>query len=319
MSDNENDIQNANETGDGTAIKVYPQRPLTISIKETPPQQMSARDFRPNRTGILASARDDALGTAPVQITEKTRIKIPTPEGDIGATVQDALNLGLLIKDANGVIREPSDSERAAMTTEEDRKVEERESEENKGKAPSGVPLDNATEQLIGNIMGSVEAAGYKSVNVVVELLAGGYPGEDAALKLPKALEEAAKMYNVDAADAWRDIRAAWDAFDIQAAQYITSLGEDPEAVFEYANRMMPSTKLNSGRLAHVFGGKLDVYAEMVKAYRSANVGRHEVENIKLPPGAKLRTSRDGKQFVEGLPSIGFPIPVQEARRRGLI
>jgi hypothetical protein len=288
-------------TENNGASDATPSAPLTgVVVEDRKPEavSVSAADLYPERTGILASVR--SKNGAPVaQISDECRITIKGPDGkQVVTSVAGALYAGLLVKDPTAPegYREPNDADRARAAEQ----AAAKEAEENKDKAPSGVPLDPETEKLVGNIMGAVQAEGHNPLAIVAELLAN-------PTTLPKALETVGRMKGIDAEQCWRDIDHVWDRFHDQAASYIEGLGYDADEVFAFAEKTIPSSVLNAGRMAHFAAGSFDLYKTMVQRYAAAH-GPAAATTTKLPEGAVIRKTAKGERYVE-IPGVNVPIP----------
>lgn len=264
-----------------------------IEIQQVGRHTWSESDLVTNydATGIFATAQNPHGGRAR-DLTPETRITVRGMQMPIRAAVA----AGLIRQDGEGQYREvtPEDLRAdAERKTAEDQKAHK----ENHFEPPSG-----QVDAFLTDLDGAFREANIDPMTAAAAVLTGG--GEEQ-------LKAVARAEGIPLETLMDNVGHVFETYKAQADDFLSSLGLDPEAVWEFEGETVDQTRAVGGYLRHLLNGDKSYYKALADAYMKSP--RFQP---KLPDGVALKTSPGGRQFVEipGYP----PMSLANARRLGL-
>lgn len=255
---------------------------------------------------FTARTQDGFTVTDPAQLSLNDVVTI----GGMETSVEVALNLGLLRRDANGIIRGATGEDNAAQQQQQDQQGDEAQQQQGEK-----TRLDDASEAMMGQVFDNDPGA-------AVDAMQDAVFGEDGtvsdasinALASANGWEPEAARQNV------ASIQQAYanEAYTAAARQAGTDIALATEALM--AAGAERSTAIQEAMSQHFMTGKPDGYAPFVTAY-VANIantpeGAARVMGAQLAQGIALHQADDGTVLVT---MDGFTMSYADAVLQGRI
>lgn len=113
------------------------------------------------------------------------------------------------------------------------------------------------------------------------------------------------------------DYRHIVSALDKQARDIIAAEGLDPDEVFEWADRVVPSHRRKTAWFRHAMLGDTRYYRQLAREFIASN-GYGERAPVRIQPGDTVKRLPDGRHVIQ-IPGAPTPMTLGAAKRLGLI
>jgi hypothetical protein len=291
-------MSNSNDSNGGNPA--IPSTPGEIEVRvndKTQSTTVHAGDLVPKRTGILATARDPRTTMPAAELTPTTRIHI----GNVGTTIDRAVKEGYLrVNDAGEYEEVPAVEREAAEQKARDEADEKAEAN------AFDVPMTTETDEFLTGLHSALSEVGGAPDGFVAEFLVGGIE------RVQTDIVKMAQKKGVSVDFIVGGIRNAVAEMKVQADSVLKAHSLDPDEVWEWADKTIPTSRLNAIYMGHLKMNDKRPYEELARKFIAARGGSRVV-----PKGIEVKKTSNGAEYVQipGYP----PMSTATARRMRLI
>jgi hypothetical protein len=217
--------------------------------------------------------------------------------GRVQRPIRAAIAAGIVRQDPDGTYHEVSQDEIRAEA-EQRSAAEEKAYKENHFDVP-----DSETEAFLSDLDASFRDARIDPMTAAAAYLSGSAESQLKAVALAEGVSLETLQQNID---------ACFDRYKAQADNFLSSMGLDPEQVWEFERDNVDRHRSIGGYLRHLQTGDKSYYRDLADQFMKS--GRFQP---KLPEGVTMKKTPAGREYVDipGYP----PMSLSNARRLKLI